>query len=382
MLQKRIGSLRKAWGKAELEGRLSEEPAVKLLLLRGGKVVERGRIERETAVLGKEPFDDIKRIVDRLNRATLLIEPAVGGLDDRGALADQGERPSEMHVEPNMLIRLVPRHGDEGQVPRLLALSDRLRRGNPDLRLPPVSKDDAREAHPRGLRPVWTARLPAPAGDEDANEDVLEYWSARWSFDGETAASKREQSLTEHHQWAAAEMLLTAERVGLPATLTECLVRAIALHDHGKDRRAWRRAAGAPLSGEALAKTRSTRMGDLGGYRHEFGSLRDALDSSRYRAELEVLGHDLRELALHLIAAHHGRARPSIAAIDEEEIFADVLAEDALEAGLRYARLQRAWGPWGLAWLEALLRAADARASRRLEGESPTTSEAPAEAAT
>jgi CRISPR-associated endonuclease/helicase Cas3 len=275
VLQKRIASLRKAWDKAELDGRLNEAPVLRLLLLRGGRVVEKGRIERETAVLGRVPLNDIKRTADRLRGATLLIEPPIGGLDDRGALADEEERPAQMHVEPNMLIRLVPPHEDEEKVPRLLALSNRLRHGDPEIQLAPVSEGDARQAHPRGLRPVWTARLPARAEDEDADGDALEYWSALWSFDGETAAaSKREQFLTEHHHWAAAEMLCTAERLGLPPALSDCLVRAIALHDHGKGRRTWRRAAGAPLFGEALAKTRSSRMGELGGYRHEFGSLR------------------------------------------------------------------------------------------------------------
>src|SRR6266851_4189965 len=125
-----------------------------------------------------------------------------------------------------MLIRLVPPHGEEAKIPRLLAFPDRLRCGDVELNLAPLSESHARQAYPRGLRPVWAARLPAPADDEDADGDILEYWSARWSFDGETAASKREQFLGEHHQWAAAEMLLTAGRVGLPATLTECLVRA------------------------------------------------------------------------------------------------------------------------------------------------------------
>ena len=34
----------------------------------------------------------------------------------------------------------------------------------------------------------------------------------------------------------------------------------------------------------------------------------------------------------------------------------------------RFARLQREWGPWGLAWWESLLRAVDARASRENDG--------------
>lgn len=62
-------------------------------------------------------------------------------------------------------------------------------------------------------------------------------------------------------------------------------------------------------------------------------------------------------LALHLIVAHHGGGRPTIRHGGEEE--------RAGEVALRFARLQQRWGPWGLAWWEALLRAADAEASRR-----------------
>jgi len=93
------------------------------------------------------------------------------------------------------------------------------------------------------------------------------------------------------------------------------------------------------------------------------------------------LSHEHRDLALHLIASHHGRARPAIPAEDEEEIFPAVLDEDALQAAARYVRLQHRWGPWGLAWLEALFRSVDATVSRRLEREGETDMSATREAA-
>src|SRR5437588_12339937 len=81
-------------------------------------------------------------------------------------------------------------------------------------------------------------------------------------------------------------------------------------------------------------------------------------------AELKQLPKGLQELCLHLIAAHHGYARPVISAggwDDEPPTRLEGLAREVAE---RFARLQREWGPWGLAWWESLLRAVDAQASR------------------
>ena len=76
-----------------------------------------------------------------------------------------------------------------------------------------------------------------------------------------------------------------------------------------------------------------------------------------------ALPPDLQKLALHLVAAHHGWARPVISTSGSDDP-PSVLEERARDVTLRFARLQKQWGPWGLAWLEALLRAADQQASR------------------
>jgi CRISPR-associated endonuclease/helicase Cas3 len=140
------------------------------------------------------------------------------------------------------------------------------------------------------------------------------------------------------------------------------LIAAAAAHDAGKSRDLWQRAMGAPHDGKIYAKTQGGGIPALlNGYRHEFGSLRDAQNNDFLRD----LPENVRELGLHLIASHHGFARPVIAAIDPEAP-PSTCAELAREAALRFARLQAEWGVWGLAWWEALLRAADWAASRAL----------------
>jgi CRISPR-associated endonuclease/helicase Cas3 len=78
-----------------------------------------------------------------------------------------------------------------------------------------------------------------------------------------------------------------------------------------------------------------------------------------------ALTDEVKDLVLHLIAVHHGRARPHFSvdeAFDPERPLSDVEAL-AVETPRRFARLQRKYGRWGLAYLESLLRAADWAAS-------------------
>ena len=139
------------------------------------------------------------------------------------------------------------------------------------------------------------------------------------------------------------------------------LATAARLHDEGKRHSLWQQAAKVPSDGKIYAKT-SERMNTrlLDGYRHELGSLPYAEKDKGFR----ILPLQLRELALHLIASHHGWARPVISTSGGNEC-PSVSEQRASDIALRFARLQKHWGPWGLAWWEAILRAADQQASRK-----------------
>ena len=165
------------------------------------------------------------------------------------------------------------------------------------------------------------------------------------------------QTLGDHAEQVVARVRAIAARLNLAAADTDALIWAARLHDEGKAGRSWQDAMNAPEDGRPYAKTRGS--GDqrlLAGFRHEFGSL--------LKAEQAPLPAETRDLILHLVAAHHGHARPLIATGGCEEAPPSVLEASAGAAALRYARLQRRYGLWGLAWREAILRAADQSASR------------------
>ncbi len=105
--------------------------------------------------------------------------------------------------------------------------------------------------------------------------------------------------------------------------------------------------------------------------RHEALSSRIA---ASHRADKDID----RELATHLVASHHGRARallPPIPDRSPEKI--DVPGHGVFESSetvdwtqpARFAALNRAYGRWGLALLEAIVRLADIWCSARGESE-------------
>ena len=283
-----------------------------------------------------------------LNDRTLLLPPCAGGISPTGLLDGKIESTGNEDVAdftsaaPDQRPRVRLRQ-DTAEIPeeyaglRTIRVIDTLR-GVED----PDSPDGDTPAAPRFW--LWLER-PESAGTDGkrmSGPSVL---------------------LEDHTSDVEAHARSIVGKLKLSAPLAECIVLAARLHDLGKRRTYWQRSIGNDDASRVLAKPgRDLRPRDLGEpHRHEFGSLRDAASD----AQLRALGADERDLVLHLIAAHHGRARPhfpTVEAFDPEATLAE--AETiATEVPLRFARLQRRFGRWGLAYLESLLRAADYAAS-------------------
>ncbi len=153
--------------------------------------------------------------------------------------------------------------------------------------------------------------------------------------------------------------------------LRTLLTTAARLHDEGKRFSKWQRAFGRPKGDPEIAKLHPDleRPAPLNGFRHEWESLRvlvckGATPPPEVTEDTHGLWHDL---LLHLVGSHHGHLRPSIA---DDGLTPNMQPEKhnplRLEAAERFARLQRQLGRWRLAYLEALLKTADAEGSRIL----------------
>ena len=246
---------------------------------------------------------------------------------------------------------------DHGSLPpiRVRALGDAARARLMEERMAP--------GHP------WQETLALPLRESSGGESVLSWLlvEKRGTATDEESRSMApvRQGLDEHQSQVACEAVRIAAALGLPKDDRKMLRAAALHHDDGKKASRWQRAFNAPLEGRPYAKTPGPLNRQiLNGYRHELQSMLDAEDTG-----LDGLDRaDPRfDLALHLIAAHHGRARPVIGIEGCDALPPTAAARRARGAALRFARLQREWGPWGLAWWEALLRAADQRASRALD---------------
>ena len=294
---------------------------------------------------GKKNLEELKN--KKLPGATLVVDARFGGLTEDGMLDEKADGPRQVIDDGKEWSR--PKDNEP-------AVRFRVRRV--------VTAEDNAESDGD-----WRERFRFEEKRTEEGEATRWLLVEKWRHDAETEDDRsigRLQELDQHHEWTENKARILAAAIGLPDAHANMLAIAARLHDMGKQHTLWQRAAKTPDDGKFYAKT-DKRMNTklLDGYRHEFGSLPCAEKDEGFK----TLPSDLQDLVLHLVAAHHGWARPIISTNGCDDP-PSVLEKRACDVALRFARLQKQWGPWGLAWWEALLRAADQQASR--DNDKPT----------
>lgn len=327
-------------------------------------------------------MDNVKNgLFKTLSFATIVLPCEVGGLDEYGIVIEStAETRKVSDVVPKEWLRLIlTEHADNVEAVDIVT-------GEPSNyavdSIEEAIKKIAKETRRRCVRQI---ELDTGSTDEDDEEPrvrkVLAYFIDRLAVDGFlpnesevadseiasvgfTTEGRSERvgiSLEKHSNDVGSYARTLAEKLDLSAEFVEALTIAGQWHDRGKNRRCWQAAVGNFDATKPIAKSNEPgfnhRLNDY--YRHEFGSLIDA------DADDQLKTHPERDLILHLIASHHGYARPHFPERTFDKDNPKGLNRELAEAAMnRFARLQIKYGWWQLAYLEALLKAADAMASR------------------
>jgi CRISPR-associated endonuclease/helicase Cas3 len=291
------------------------------------ELVEESGHQKEMLVLESDgdvaPFAE----VEDFQNALLILPPSVLGLSS-GMLAEENDGAPFDVMGSDRGVRFV-RQGERIFI--LVGASD-----------DGVTEEQFDEAVKRNKMFV---RLAIPAGD-DTELIYIEKNPPRTKSTGDVY-------LDDHLVAVEQNARGLAERLDIPAETVQLLARAAALHDVGKAHPNWQRAFG-NNGGRHIAKMakgkRIIRQNILRGLRHEFVSVLESTSEA--------------PLVLDAVASHHKWGRPHFPerGYDRRRSIADN-RQNNLASMKRFVDLQKRFGIWGLAYLEAILRAADAEAS-------------------
>jgi CRISPR-associated endonuclease/helicase Cas3 len=306
------------------------------------------------------PADHAPRIIDALNGAL------AGGVADGGAAA-----PSPAWLDPQRVTEMLATR------PRIVAvLGPKQQEVVADGSGPPVLAYLLVSDQPLGERPRSSGQADAERADAERDDE-------------DPAASSmaaRPVTLAQHLAAARLRAGEIAGALGLPPELVATVKDAAGWHDLGKVEERFQvmlhggHAHEAAVAVEPLAKSGMNPADRLAwkraredsglprGARHEAWS---AALMEAYLAEREDPYPGDADLLVHLIASHHGHARPLLPLVVDEQPRPVEAIVDGLKVAVssaqtvslrhpaRFAALNARYGRWGLALLEAIVRCAD-----------------------
>lgn len=301
----------------------------------------------------------LKDIVDKpgnfpLEYATIIFPSSLGGLDDSGFF-DPKNKKENIDVANEDIVRVIlNRHND---IWSISSYDDDVSEEN--LKWNGL-KDSISQIEGKFSK-RYVFRLQTGMMDELSEDDeIIEEWVVLLKqLKKKVGNHVPYPTITEHNKEVKEIIKKFSNSLELNPKVEEALSIAAQHHDDGKSNDIWQTAAGHDPSNitEPLAKG-NVNWRKLGGYRHEVGSI-------MYINEMpEISDNEERDLILHLIAVHHGWGRPHF----EEHAFPfgtnhDKMKDIVYKSMMRYSRLQQRIGWWKLAYIESLLRQADAIAS-------------------
>lgn len=315
---------------------------------------------------------------------TVVLPPAAGGLTDKGVL--DGSHPYAQDVKYDVAelnrdtqtsrLKLSVDTNDDWWFEPLSSITTLPE----DLKAPLAPNRNRyrdlnsllRQLKEPQVRPKLSFKLAASSNDEDeAPEGIQEYLIVQ------SLVPKKQTSLPpawprlhDHLNGVRQFALSICRSLNLDEKLSHSIELAALWHDLGKGRAVWQRGAGNAKTQHPVAKTiHGQPPENLNRYRHELGSLVDVCGTPEFARQFERLDREQQDLVLHLIAVHHGRGRPHFPALEVYDFESPDHFVEAIvnQVPSRYARLQRKYGRWGLAYIESILRAADALDSLRIE---------------
>ncbi len=282
---------------------------------------------------------------ERIENCTVLLPPAAGGLKD-GMLNGDSESAGDEDVadrwpgtdRPQPRIRV--RDGDPQPVDKIKEMRLIL-----TIDTDPRDEEELEEDEAAGRRYWHWYELPTGADNDGSERDT---GAVLWEV---------------HTDDVVRNAIRIVNCLPLCEKLREAIVLGARFHDLGKRRPLFQTNIGNPGCVPLLAKSgkKTQRYTANKNFRHEFASLLDIQKEQEFRG----LTDEMQDLVLHLVAAHHGYGRPHFPteqAYDPEGTDAEN-SNVAAQVPQRFAKLQRQYGRWGLAYLESLLRAADYAAS-------------------